>query len=190
RIPRNRQVARAVSDTNIHEGDLSVEKINSLALVDRGYLQIVVRTADGPKTIADLRGRKVFIGAWGSGVRAVAEQVCLQYGLAVPDKEPDKYDPRYLFSEVGEDGWSFRDAAEKLRSSPQEVDAAFFLLPLGAGAVSRLADPSKFALLDLERFKQICDFQPELEPRVIPPGAYPGSEQFPAEAIHTVATRD
>lgn len=191
RLLKKPKYAQKVSTIPISEDDLSIERINSLALVDRGYLQIIVRTADGPKSIAGLRGRKVFIGAWGSGVRGVAEQVCLQYGLAVRNKneDPDYYEPKYKFEVVGNE-WSFSEAAFNLRSKPQLVDAVFFLLPLGAGAVTSLADGGKFALLDIERAKQICAFEPELDMRTIPAGAYPGSDQFPAREIRTVSVRD
>ncbi|GAB7042400.1 MULTISPECIES: TAXI family TRAP transporter solute-binding subunit [Catenuloplanes] len=115
-------------------GVLSPESsVTALARVYEDLLHLVVQADSPMTTVADLRGRRVSVGAPGSGTAVAADRL-----LAAARMPRDAYDRR----ELGLD-----DATAAL--SRGELDAFFFAGGLPVAGLRRLSDTLRFRLLDL-----------------------------------------
>ncbi|MEV0857071.1 TAXI family TRAP transporter solute-binding subunit [Nocardia fluminea] len=140
-------------------------RVVALGRVYENYLQLAVRT-DGPiDEVADLRGRRVNLGAAGSGAAVTGQRLLTTAGL----------DPT---ADVVVEHRPLREAARRLTDGA--IDA---LLWAGGVPTAALAVPEPLRLIDLgalaapmrERYGPVYD-------RVaIPADAYPGSP-----AVHTI----
>ncbi|OJV64427.1 MAG: C4-dicarboxylate ABC transporter substrate-binding protein [Clostridiales bacterium 38-18] len=99
------------------------EKLRGLATLYSEPLQIVT-TDPTIKTVADLKGKKVAVGAIGSGVEANARQIIAAAGM---DFEKD-IDPKFL---------SFAEASSGLKD--KQVDAAFLTAGIPTAAIQDLS---------------------------------------------------
>ena len=131
--------------------------------------QIVTLESSGINSIADLKGKKVVVGAEGSGVEANARQILAVYGMTYDDIEP-----QFLSFSVG---------AKAL--SERTVDAAFLTAGFPTNAIQYAASQSKIKLLgiDDEHFKMLSEKYPFYNKITIPKGTYSGVN----EDIQTVA---
>ncbi len=99
------------------------EEIRGLATMYSEPLQIVT-TDENIKTVADLKGKKIAVGAIGSGVEANARQIIAAAGL---DFETD-IDAKFL---------SFSEASSGLKD--KQVDAAFLTAGIPTAAIQDLS---------------------------------------------------
>lgn len=99
------------------------DKLRGLATLYSEPLQIVT-TDPTIKTVADLKGKKVAVGAIGSGVEANARQIIAAAGM---DFEKD-IDPKFL---------SFAEASSGLKD--KQVDAAFLTAGIPTAAIQDLS---------------------------------------------------
>ena len=98
-------------------------------------MHIVVRKNIGIETITDLKNRKIFIGAEGSGTRVVVTQILEAIGLS---------EGSYMADGAG----SFTDAADKLVG--EELEAAFFAAGTPTEAVQKALESGEAELLTLD----------------------------------------
>ena len=131
--------------------------------------QIVTLESSGINSIADLKGKKVVVGAEGSGAEANARQILAAYGITYTDIEP-----QFLSFSVG---------AKAL--SEGTVDAAFLTAGFPTNAIQYAASQAKIKLLgiDDEHFKALSEKYPFYNRITIPKGTYSGVN----EDIQTVA---
>ncbi len=101
----------------------SFEEIRGLATMYAEPLQIVT-TDENIKTVADLKGKKIAVGAIGSGVEANARQIIAAAGM---DFEND-IDAKFL---------SFSEASSGLKD--KQVDAAFLTAGIPTAAIQDLS---------------------------------------------------
>jgi TRAP transporter TAXI family solute receptor len=107
-------------------------------------VHVVVRAADGPATIADLRGKRVALGSHGSGTRQTAMFVLRAHGLQTADYVPEDTDSPEEALQSLIDGRV--DAVIEVVSAPWSqlataaMRAPLKLLPLDAAAVAALAE--------------------------------------------------
>ena len=134
-----------------------VENIRGMATLYSEPIQCI--TTDGSvKSISDLKGKKVAIGAIGSGVYCNAVQILAEAGITEKD-----YKPQYL---------SFAEAATGLRD--RQIDAAFIVAGVPTSAIVDLATQRdvKFVNLDKEladKLKAKYSYYTDYE---IPAGTY------------------
>jgi len=121
------------------------EKIDAqaIAVIYGNYTHIVVKADSGINSVADLKGKRVSVGAAGSGTETIANRVLESYGL---DANKDIERQRLAAA----------DSANGLRDN--KLDAFFFSGGLPVGAVADLASSVKIKLLsDTDAIKKMAD---------------------------------
>ena len=124
-------MAYAYNGTNLF--DTKVEGFSTVAALYMEQVQIVTTNPD-IKTVADLAGKSVSIGAPGSGVYFNAIDVLSAYGLTENDIKPTYQ--------------SFGDSADALKNG--QIDAAFIVAGAPTTAVTDLATTKDTYLVSLD----------------------------------------
>ena len=124
-------MAYAYNGTNLF--DAKVEGFSTVAALYMEQVQIVT-TNPAIKTVADLKGKSVSIGAPGSGVYFNAIDVLGAYGLTESDIKPTYQ--------------SFGDSADALKNG--QIDAAFIVAGAPTTAVTDLATTKDTYLVSLD----------------------------------------
>ncbi|MET1101185.1 MAG: TAXI family TRAP transporter solute-binding subunit [Pyrodictiaceae archaeon] len=142
--------------------------IRALGILYPETIQIVVLADSGINSIQDLAGKKVAVGAQGSGTYWNARQILEAAGIW------DKIIPEYKkFSEIVQD--------LKLGN----IDAAFLTAGIPTSAVEQLAAEAKIKILPVpdEIYKKLKEKYPFYIQVIIPKGTYAGLD----EDVKTVA---
>ena len=151
--------------------DNKMDNLRGLAALYPETIQFVTTKDKGIKTIADLKGKKVAVGASGSGAEANARQILSAYGITYND-----IDVQYL---------SFGEAADALKDG--NVDAGVVVAGFPTAAVQDLAANKSAAIVNIEPkvVDQLMKDYPYYTKMVIPKGTYPGQD----EDVETVAVK-
>ena len=105
----------------------------TIAVMYSNYMHIVAKASAGINTVADLKGKRVSIGAAGSGTETKGIRILEAYGLnATSDIQPQRL--------------SAQDSADALRDG--KIDAFFFDGGLPTSAVTDIANSTPIKLLD------------------------------------------
>jgi TRAP transporter TAXI family solute receptor len=151
--------------------------VRALARLYDSPFQVVVPRAAGYTDLGQIPKRTpIFLGADGSGTRALSEKVLAHYGLALADFE------------VRGDKWTFDEAARALTDGT--VKAAVFLVGFGAPALESIARTGRFTLVPIKRVDGLIAELPYLSKVVVPVAAYRAASEFPAQDTVTVATHE
>ena len=113
--------------------DKKVEAIQGIASLYNETIQIVTIEGKGIKTVADLKGKRVAVGALGSGTEANARQIMEIFGITYADIKP-----QYL---------SFGEAANGLKDG--NIDVAFVTAGAPTAAIQDIAAQHKVALVSV-----------------------------------------
>ena len=124
----------AYNGTNLFADSGAVKDFSVVAALYMEQVQIVTMNPD-IKTVADLKGKKVSIGASGSGVNFNAFDVLKAYDMTVDD-----IDPQYL---------DFGDSAEGLKDG--KIDAAFVVAGAPTVAISDLSTSGQVYLVGFDK---------------------------------------
>jgi TRAP transporter TAXI family solute receptor len=141
-------------------GDARRGQIRVLMSLYADRLQVVVRRAVSIRSLGDLKGKRVFVGADGSGTMQIATQILSAFDILESD-----------YTRVSRNVSSFQEATWALQGG--KTDAAFFVASTPARAVADALSSGCCALLDLGR--QVETIQAAvagLEPRDIPGRTY------------------
>ena len=165
--------------------------IDSFSIVAPLYMEQVQIVTLNPdiKTVADLKGKAVSIGAAGSGVYFNAIDVLGAYGLTEDDIKPtyqsfgayglteDDIKPTYQ---------SFGDSAEALQDG--QIDAAFVVAGAPTTAITSLAASKSVYLvsLDDEHIDALIEASPFYSKAVIPADTYGMPEDATTVAVSAV----
>lgn len=151
--------------------DNKVESLRGIAALYPETVQFVTTQDKGIKSIADLKGKKVAVGASGSGAEANARQILGAYGITYDD-----IDVQYL---------SFGEAADALKDG--NVDVGVVVAGFPTAAIQDLAANKSAALvtIDGEHADQLIKKYPYFTKITVPKGTYPGQE----EDVNTVAVK-
>ena len=123
----------AVNGTEMFK-DKKVESLKGLATLYPETIQIVTTAKTGIKSLADLKGRKVAVGAAGSGTEANARQILGIAGITYQDIKV-----QYL---------SFGEAASALKDG--NVDVAFVTAGHPTAAIQDLATQNDVVLIPVD----------------------------------------
>ena len=159
----------AVNGTEMFK-DKKVETLRGIAALYPETCQIVTLESTGIKSIADLKGKRVAVGAAGSGAEANARQILEAYGITYDD-----IDEQFL---------SFGEAASALKDG--NVDAAFVTAGFPTAAVQDITSQNKVRLLPIEADKAdaLIAKYPFYTKTVIPAGTYAGfDEEVPGISV-------
>ena len=126
----------AVNGTEMFQ-DKKVTNLKGIASLYPETCQFVTLDSTGIKTIADLKGKRVAVGAAGSGAEANARQILEAYGITYDDIQV-----QYL---------SFGEGASALKDG--NVDAAFLTAGFPTAAVQDISSQNKIRLLPVDPAK-------------------------------------
>ena len=131
-------MAYAYNGTNLFE--TKVEGFSTVAALYMEQVQIVTTNPD-IKTVADLAGKTVSVGAPGSGVFFNAKDILEAYDLGTMDDEGK-------FTQIKGTYQSFGDSADALKNG--QIDAAFIVAGAPTTAVTDLATTKDTYLVSLD----------------------------------------
>lgn len=146
-------------------------KLRGLAAIYPNYIQIVASADSGIKSLADLRGKRVSVGAPKSGTELNARAIFKAAGLAYSDFSKTEYLP-------------FGESVELLKN--RQLDATLISAGLGVAAIRDLATAVKITIVTIpaKTVERIGDAA--YQPSVIPANTYDGQ----TEEVQTVAIRN
>jgi uncharacterized protein len=147
----------------------AIKSLRALGGLYMNYIHVVAPKNKNIKSVADLKGKRIGVGAPSSGNEVNARMVLKAYGLTYNDVKPD-----YL---------SFAESVEQLKNGT--VDAAFITAGLGVSAILDLQtamdlDVIAIPAADVEKMKAET---PAVVPSEIPAGTYKNDKALPTVAI-------
>lgn len=122
-------------------------------------IQIIANTSSGIESVEGLKGKKVAIGAPGSGTEANARQILAVHGMDYDDLEKADY-------------LSFGEATDQLKNN--QIDAAFVTAGIPTSAVTEISQTSDISVIPIDsgKIKELSDQYPFYTEVTIPAGSY------------------
>lgn len=142
--------------------DNKVDTIRGIAALYPETIQFVTTADTGITSVSQLKGKRVAVGASGSGAEANARQILAAYGIAYDDIEP-----QYL---------SFGEAVDALKDG--NVDAGVVVAGFPTAAIQDLSANKSAVVLDIDAATaaKLKEQYPYYNAITIPAGTYPGQE--------------
>lgn len=143
--------------------DKKVDGLKGLATLYPETIQIVTLEKTGIKDVAAMKGKRVAVGAAGSGTEANARQILEAFGITYKDIKA-----QYL---------SFADAASSLKDG--NIDAAFVTAGFPTAAIQDIAAQHKVVLIPVsgEAVEKVTKQYPFYTKVTIPGKTYPGQDK-------------
>ena len=143
--------------------DNKVDTIRGIAALYPETIQFVTTTDTGITSVSQLKGKRVAVGASGSGSEANARQILAAYGITYDDIEP-----QYL---------SFGEAVDALKDG--NVDAGVVVAGFPTAAIQDLSANKSAVVLDIDAATaaKLKEQYPYYNAITIPAGTYPGQEK-------------
>ncbi|SDC59770.1 MULTISPECIES: TAXI family TRAP transporter solute-binding subunit [unclassified Candidatus Frackibacter] len=169
-ILQNDIASYAVNGKNKFEGK-PITNMQGVATLYPEIIQVVVRDEANITDIKDLKGKRVAVGAPGSGVEANAKQILNTFGITYDDIE--------------EDFLSFAEAAGRLKN--RQIDAVFLTAGVPTAAVMDVAATQNIDLMNFtdEQIKELNSKYSYLTKVEVPANTYNGQE----EEVQTIALK-
>ncbi|MCR5834751.1 MAG: TAXI family TRAP transporter solute-binding subunit [Selenomonadaceae bacterium] len=148
----------AVNGQEMFKDSGKVENIFGIASLYPETCQFIVLESSGIKDISGLKGKRVAVGAAGSGAEANARQILEAYGITYDDVEEQ-------FLSFSEGSYAIKDGT---------VDAAFVTAGYPTSSVQDIASQNKIRILPVgdEQVKILSEKYPFYTPTTIPAGVY------------------
>lgn len=142
--------------------DNKVDTIRGIASLYPETIQFVTTADTGITSVSQLKGKRVAVGASGSGSEANARQILAAYGITYDDIEP-----QYL---------SFGEAVDALKDG--NVDAGVVVAGFPTAAIQDLSANKSAVVLDIDAATaaKLKEQYPYYNAITIPAGTYPGQE--------------
>lgn len=146
-----------------------LEKLRGLAAVYPNYIQIVARKDSGIATLADLKGKRVSVGAPKSGTELNARKVFGAAGMTYDDFGKVEYLP-------------FAESVELMKN--RQIDATLLSAGLGVSAIRDLASVTDITIVSVPAEVVEKIGEPVFISENVPAGTYNGVDQdVPTVAI-------
>lgn len=149
-------------------------KAVAIAALYANVTHIVTKEGSGINTVADLKGKRVSVGAAGSGTEVIANRVLEAYGLTQADLQPQKL--------------GIADSANGLKDG--RLDAFFWSGGLPTGAVSDLANTPGITLKFLDHsdvVQKMADKYDKLYvPATIPANTYKNAAEVKVSGVNNL----
>ncbi|MGG0719046.1 TAXI family TRAP transporter solute-binding subunit [Robertmurraya massiliosenegalensis] len=147
----------------------AVENVQAIGTLYPETIHIVTTAKTGIKSVEDLKGKKVSIGAPGSGTALNAEQILEVYGLTLEDIQKQDLD--------------FAESTDGIQDGA--IDAAFVTAGSPAGAVEGLSATSDVVIvpLDQDKIDALKEKYPYYVNDEIPAGTYGLADAVPTVAV-------
>ena len=159
----------AVAGTEMFEGS-PIDNVQAIGTLYPETIQIVTTEKSGIKSVEDLKGKKVSVGAPGSGTAPNAEQILEVHGLT--------------FEDIKKQDLSFDESTQGIQDG--NIDAAFVTAGTPTGAVESLAATEDIVIIPIgkDKIETLINKYPFYISEEIPSGTY-GLD----EAVSTVAVQ-
>ncbi len=140
-----------------------VKAIRGIGTLYPEFLHILARPGSGIKTLADLKGKKVYVGDIGSGVEQTTKRVFEAAGLTFGDLA------QAVRGKAGQ-------AVELLQDG--KIDAMFYVVGAGSAAMQQATEIAKayFVPLPLDIIQKLINKYPYYTQVIIPAGTYKGQD--------------
>lgn len=168
----NDVISYAYTGTEVFKDKPKIESLRGIAAFYPNYVQVVTLKDKGINEISDLKGKKVGVGAPGSGTEVNARQVLEAYGITYKDITPD-----YL---------SYAEAIEQLKNGA--VDAAFLTSGLPNSSVMDLATTKDVKIVPIRKkyVDELAKKYPFYSSEPIPANTYDDKEDVETAAVTTI----
>lgn len=159
----------ATQGTLMFEGQ-AIDSVVALGALYPETVQLVTLADSGIKTFADLKGKKVSVGAPGSGTYANAEQLLEIHGLSIKD-------------DIQAQNLDFGESTDGIQSG--QIDAAFITAGYPTGAVEALNATNGVHIIPVEADKaeELIAKYPYYAVDNIPAGTYGLESEVPAVSV-------
>lgn len=146
-----------------------IDTVSALGALYPETVQLVTLADSGIKSFEDLKGKKVSVGAPGSGTYANAEQLLEIHGLTMDDIEAQNLD--------------FGESTDGIQSG--QIDAAFITAGYPTSAVEALNATNPVAIIPVtaEKAEELIAKYPYYAVDKIPTGTYGLAEDVPAVSV-------
>lgn len=146
-----------------------IDGVSAIGALYPETVQLVTLDKSGIKSFEDLKGKKVSVGAPGSGTYANAEQLLEIHGLSMKDIQPQNLD--------------FGESQESLQSG--QIDAAFITAGTPTGAVEGLNAVAKVFIVPVtdEKADELIEKYQYYAKEVIPAGTYGIAKDTPTVSV-------
>ena len=134
-------------------------KLRAIAGIYSNYIQIVASADSGIRTLADLKGKRVSVGAAKSGTELNARAVFRAAGLSYKDLAKTEFLP-------------FGESVELIKN--RQLDATLQSAGLGVASIRDLATSVKIVVVPVPADVVAKIGDPAYQPAVIPAGTYEG----------------
>lgn len=157
----------ALAGTNSFKN--KIENVQQVAALYPNYVQVVTSKRSGIKTLADLRGKRVAVGAQNSGVEVNARNILNGHGITYNDIKVD-----YL---------GYAEAADALKGG--KLDAAFLTSGLPNAALMELEQGFDLQMVSIlpQNVDKIAKDKNYFIALEIPANTYGNKEAIPTAAI-------
>jgi TRAP transporter TAXI family solute receptor len=146
-----------------------LSKIRGMAAIYPNYIQIVARGDSGIKTLADLKGKRVSVGAPRSGTELNARAIFKAAGMSYEDFGKVEYLP-------------FAESVELVKN--RQIDATLQSAGLGVASIRDLAATNPIAIVPIPADVVEKVGNPVYVAETIPAGTYDGqTEAVPTAAV-------
>jgi len=177
------QLAMAQNDTSYYAFTGTViakvigkptKRLRGIASLYPQPIHIIARRDSNIKTVADMRGHRVYVGDIGSGTEQSTKLIFKVYGMSFDDLAAS------LHGKAGQ-------AVQMLVNG--DIDAMFFSAAVGSSAFVQAAASGKtvFLSIDQEHLDKLQRNYPFYSQLTVPAGTYPNQRQpFTSVAIHSL----
>lgn len=171
-LAMNDVVNYAYTGTEVFKDKGKVENLRGIAAFYPNFVQVITLEDTGINEISDLKGKRVGVGAPGSGTEVNARQILAAHGITYDDVE--------------EDFLSYAEAVEQLKNGA--VDAAFLTSGLPNATIMDLATTHKVKIIPIRKdaVEKLAEDYPFYSPNKIPVGTYDNTEDVETAAVTTL----
>ncbi|WP_334153978.1 TAXI family TRAP transporter solute-binding subunit [Tepidimonas sp.] len=146
-----------------------LDKLRGISGLYNNYIQIVANADSGIRTLADLKGKRVSVGAARSGTELNAREILKAAGLSYSDLAKVEYLP-------------FGESVELMKN--RQLDATLQSAGLGVASIRDLATAIKIVVIPVPADVVAKVGDPAYQPAVIPANTYTGqTADVPTAAV-------
>ncbi|CAM3667448.1 TAXI family TRAP transporter solute-binding subunit [Mesobacillus zeae] len=149
-----------------------VDNVKAIGTLYPETIQLVTTEKSGIKKMSDLKGKKVSVGAPGSGTVANAQQILEVYGMK--------------FDDIKKQDLSFDESVDGLQNGV--IDAAFVTAGTPTGAVEQMTATEKVVIVPIEADKaeKLIKKYPYYTIDKVPAGVYKLNKEVPTVAVQAM----
>ncbi|TCO76436.1 TAXI family TRAP transporter solute-binding subunit [Marinisporobacter balticus] len=168
----NDVVSYAYTGTEVFKEKGKVENLRGVASLYPNFVQVVTLKDKNINEITDLKGKKVGVGAPGSGTEVNARQILAAHGITYDDIE--------------EDFLSYAEGIEQLKNGA--IDAAFLTSGIPNAAIMDIVTTKDVKIVPIrkEAVEKLAKDFPFYSSEFIPAGMYDDQEDVQTAAVTTI----